>query len=113
LVALSARSVLDVAVSDAERPRLVDFQIELLKSLNCAGLIAGQALDLEFAREPELSGRGRVSELKTVPLFKLAVSVGTPFAKVDDDEQALLNCFAHEFGLAFQMSDDVLDEEAG
>jgi hypothetical protein len=39
------------------------------------------------------------------------VLAGSTFANLDANERALLNCFGREFGLAFQMCDDLLDGE--
>lgn len=107
LVALAARSILEPSSLRQHRAGLIDFQLALLRSLDCSGLIAGQALDLQLPG----SSSCEISELKTVPLFNLAVLAGSLLANLDANEKALLNCFGREFGLAFQMSDDLLDGE--
>jgi geranylgeranyl diphosphate synthase, type II len=109
LVALAARTVVDRYYPPQYQERLLQFQIQLLRSLDCTGLIGGQELDLELARGNGSSVPYDISELKTVPLFNLAVSAGTLFAEMDSNEQALLNCFGREFGIAFQMRDDLAD----
>lgn len=106
LVALAARSILETPCPDKYRPRLVEFQLALLRSLDCSGLIAGQSLDLQAHQSSSA-----ISELKTVPLFSLAVLAGSILADLHANEVALLNCFGREFGLAFQLSDDLLDGE--
>lgn len=106
LVALAARSVLEGPCTERYRSRMVEFQIALLRSLDCSGLIAGQALDLQCN-----TSSSAISELKTVPLFNLSVMAGSLLADLQANERALLNCFGREFGLAFQMSDDLLDGE--
>ena len=111
LVALSARSILETSCHELCRPKLMDFQLALLRTLDCSGLIAGQALDLQLPRSSSATSSCEISELKTVPLFSLAVLAGSLFAPLDENEKALLNCFGREFGLAFQMSDDLLDGE--
>jgi len=111
LVALAARSVLETGCHDQYRPRLIEFQLALLRSLDCSGLIAGQALDLQFPRSSARTSAFEISELKTVPLFNLSVMAGSLLADLRANERALLNCFGREFGLAFQMSDDLLDGE--
>lgn len=113
LVALAARTVIDHDFSIQHRERLLTFQVQLLRTLDCTSLIAGQALDLQLARDRMSFRDFDISELKTVPLFSLAVTAGSLFAELDRNEQALLNCFGREFGLAFQMADDLLDGEAG
>ncbi len=107
LVALAARSILETDCHDSYRPRLVEFQLALLRSLDCSGLIAGQAMDLQLPHSSSCA----ISELKTVPLFNLAVKAGSSLADLHANEKALLDCFGREFGLAFQMSDDLLDGE--
>ena len=111
LVTLAARMLVESECEPAYCDRLIRFQIALLRTLDCAGLIAGQALDL---RQMSRSGgipAADISELKTVPLFLLAISAGSLYADLDPNEEALLNGFGREFGLAFQMTDDVLDGE--
>lgn len=110
LVALAARILVDSDCAYSER--LIHFQIALLRSLDCAGLIAGQALDLRLSGHSCAIAHSQVSELKTVPLFMLATKAGSLYANIDPNEKALLNGFGREFGLAFQMTDDVLDGEA-
>ncbi|HEX4748345.1 MAG TPA: polyprenyl synthetase family protein [Bryobacteraceae bacterium] len=112
LVALAARTVVDRGSARDSAERLLGFQIQLLRSMDCSGLIGGQALDLQFTGHVSLPGPFDISELKTVPLFRLAVSAGAFFADLDSNEEALLNCFGHEFGLAFQITDDLLDGES-
>jgi geranylgeranyl pyrophosphate synthase len=111
LVALAARSVLEPAVCPEAQPRLIDFQVSLLRSMDCSGLIAGQALDLQLSHNSSCTPTCEISELKTVPLFSLAVLAGSILAPLDSNKIALLSCFGREFGLAFQMSDDLLDGE--
>jgi geranylgeranyl pyrophosphate synthase len=112
LVALAARLALESDSPPKYRSRLHEFQIQLLRTLDCSGLIGGQALDLHLPGHASLPAGPDISELKTVPLFRLAVSAGSLFADLHSNEQALLNCFAQEFGLAFQLTDDLLDGHA-
>ncbi len=112
LVALAARMLVEADSTPEQHRRLVDFQIKLLRCLDCSGLIAGQALDLQLTNNAYLRTDCRVTELKTVPLFQLAVAAGALFCDLDSNEEALLHCFGREFGLAFQMTDDLLDGES-
>ena len=48
LVSLSARAVVEQECERRERGRLHAFQLELLRSLDCSGLIDGQAMDLQL-----------------------------------------------------------------
>ena len=110
LVALAARSVLEASSCPADdRERVIAFQLALLRALDCCGLIAGQALDLENTALNSQRGDLSVSDLKTVPLFTLAVHAGSLVPVHDPNSRAVLSGFGREFGLAFQMSDDLLD----
>jgi geranylgeranyl pyrophosphate synthase len=111
LVALAARSVMEPPCDAEDRNRVIEFQLALLRTLDCCGLIAGQALDLENASAQKRHCGAYISDLKTVPLFTLAVHAGSLTPVHNADSRALLSGFGREFGLAFQMSDDLLDGE--
>lgn len=109
LVALAARSLAEGPVED--RSRLLAFQLHLLKALDCSALIAGQALDLHLTGDRREQQRLRVTELKTVPLFQLAVQAGALFADLSPVESVALREFGTAFGTAFQTADDYIDGE--
>ena len=111
LVALAARSVLESPFRADVRERVFEFQLALLKTLDCCGLIAGQALDLQSASSKSQRSDINISDLKTVPLFTLAVQAGSLVEVSNPDSRAVLSGIGREFGLAFQMSDDLLDGE--
>lgn len=109
LVALGSRCVLELPVSTGQLPQLVDFQKRLLRTLDCAGLIAGQARDLTLGEATALGHRAEVNEMKTVPLFELAVEAGMLGVDLDGEARSNLRLFGREFGRAFQLMDDLLD----
>ena len=101
LVGLAARSVAEHTC----------FQSRLLSMLDCNSLVGGQALDLALTGETRERNRSRVTHMKTVPLFQLAVEAGTLSATYSKVHSALLFQFGQEFGVAYQMMDDYLDGE--
>ena len=109
LVALSARIVSQSENRDEDQHLRAAFQARLLRTLDCCGLIDGQAMDLHL--DGSNAACSDVMELKTVPLFQLAVHAATTFTTIDENERALLTCFGREFGLTFQITDDLLDGE--
>ncbi len=109
LVALAVRSVLELPTPQGGLPQLVQFQKHLLKTLDCAGLIAGQARDLALSNEDGLNTRAAVNEMKTVPLFELAAEAGMLGAELSGEERQRVRLFGREFGRAFQLVDDLLD----
>lgn len=111
LVALAARVVVEQRVPDALRERQRLFQIQLLSTLDCAGLIAGQSMDLTLAGDVREFHRIHMHELKTVPLFDLAVQAGMAYAPAEARIDDGLLRFGREFGVAFQVADDLVDGE--
>jgi len=109
LVALAARSVVHLAGTDASRHglSLLRFQMRLLEALDANGLCGGQHFDLEKS-----ASHSRVTELKTVPLFRLALEAGLLGAskqQLPERFRFALRSFAREFGVAYQMTDDWAD----
>ena len=68
------------------------------------GMIGGQQLDLEGARDLE-----RVNRLKTGALFEASVMCGLHAAEVPPAEHPPWRAFAAELGALFQLVDDLLD----
>jgi geranylgeranyl pyrophosphate synthase len=111
LIALAARSVIDLNCRPWELPCLLEFQVRLLSTLDCDSMIAGQSLDLALGSGERDAHRIRLATLKTVPLFELAVRAGSLFARLSATEEQCLLDFGREFGLAYQLRDDLDDGE--
>ena len=101
LVALAARLVADYP----------GFQIKLLNTLDCTQLIQGQSLDLELAGSSRNLQRPLITDLKTVPLFNLAIEAGLLSLRASPDDRQPLSSFGYELGAAYQILDDYLDGE--
>ncbi len=91
--------------------------VELAAGAGAAGMVGGQMLDLE-AQSAGVTGLETIHRLKTGALFKAALRLGLYSAQADRpggvDPVALghLDDFAAAFGLAFQITDDLLDVES-
>ena len=59
----------------------------------------------------DLHGVTRLQQLKTGALLGAAVEMGAILGKVPKDNRAQLRNYARDIGLAFQIADDLLDEE--
>ncbi|MBV8818387.1 MAG: polyprenyl synthetase family protein, partial [Acidobacteriaceae bacterium] len=101
LVALAARTASDH----------VCFQTKLLRTLSCDSLIGGQALDLTLAAHAAARERDQVSAMKTVPLFVLAAEAGCLAPDIDAGARECAIEFSREYGISYQMVDDLLDGE--
>jgi geranylgeranyl diphosphate synthase type II len=71
----------------------------------------GQQYDMDFERRGDVTLTEYIAmiELKTSALFVGAVSMGAVIAGASNEDIARLRSFAKEFGVAFQMQDDLLD----
>ena len=116
LVALAARTVIEQEASQQYWAGQRRFQIALLRTMDCASLIGGQVMDLELSGDRREQCRDLLNEMKTVPLFLLAIEGGVAYAPARSEASApayaLLRCFGRQFGVALQMTDDYLDGEA-
>lgn len=74
------------------------------------GMVGGQVLDLEAA-EHEVDGESLtlIHRLKTCALIKAAVLMGCHVSGAENEVRNLSESFAEEFGMAFQIIDDILD----
>ena len=82
----------------------------LAKSLSSEGVIGGQMVDLASkGKKIDLETLEFIHSRKTGSLFYAAAQIGTSYAKAREmDRQAILT-FAKNLGLAFQITDDILD----
>ncbi len=105
MVAMAAR----VVVSGKDTPGLRRFQLALLATLDCSSLIGGQSMDLALVGDERNAQRSAVNDMKTVPLFQLAVEAGC--VSHPNGVPCELEAFGRHFGVAFQLTDDFLDGE--
>ncbi len=75
------------------------------------GMVAGQCLDIQAEGQPQtLEDLRQIHQAKTAALLQASVVCGGLLGGADDDEVAALAEFGRQFGLAFQIVDDILDE---
>lgn len=89
----------------------VDSQATALIAQAVADLCEGQAVELRFQFDIGRTKQDYLAAVhgKTVALFTAATLLGCHIAEVNDDDTRALNSFIENFGLAFQLSDDVAD----
>ncbi len=91
-------------------------RVELIKKLAEAsgpqGMVGGQMLDLIGEHEEfDLGTISRMQRMKTGKLMAFACEAGAILGKADDAHKKALNNYAFDLGLAFQVTDDILDVE--
>lgn len=82
----------------------------LANALGAAGLVYGQHLDLTLTgMNPPLEMLEHIHHLKAGALFLAAVRIPAQILGLPDSECDALDRFANSIGLAFQITDDLLD----
>jgi farnesyl diphosphate synthase len=92
-------------------------RIELIRKLAEAsgpqGMVGGQMLDLiGEEHEFDLGTISRMQRLKTGKLMAFACEAGAILGKADEAHKKALCNYAFDLGLAFQVTDDILDVES-
>jgi geranylgeranyl pyrophosphate synthase len=106
LVALAARQTVEGIENPYVLESMVAFQQKVLQVLDCDNLVGGQAMDLAGGGSSR-----QLAEKKTAPLFALAARAGVIGSRVDHVERQAALRFGHEFGVAYQLMDDLADGE--
>jgi farnesyl diphosphate synthase len=78
------------------------------------GMAGGQMMDIAAEQkgiEFDLHAVTRLQQLKTGALLGAAVEMGAILGRVPDEGRAHLRAYARDIGLAFQIADDLLDEQ--
>lgn len=73
------------------------------------GMVAGQQFDLEAEGSGENADIERIHNLKTGALISFSARAGAMIAAADESKVAVINDFADQLGLLFQITDDLLD----
>jgi geranylgeranyl diphosphate synthase, type II len=83
---------------------------ELARAVGAEALVGGQASDLasEF-QECSLAELEAIHRRKTGALFRVSLRLGAIIADATDQQLAALDDYADNLGLAFQVTDDLLD----
>ena len=89
---------------------------ELIATLAMAsgkdGMAGGQMMDMvSEGADYDLPTITRLQQLKTGALLAASVEMGAVLGKVAPEGRAQLRAYARDIGLAFQIADDLLDEE--
>lgn len=89
---------------------LIQVAREIAHAAGPTGMVGGQAIDLKAAGQfPSPDVMVLMHRLKTGALFQAAVRSGALLAGGSAEDVACLGRFAEQFGLAFQITDDILD----
>jgi farnesyl diphosphate synthase len=84
----------------------------LAEAAGARGMVGGQMMDM-IANElgDDIAAVTRMQRLKTGALMSYAVDMGGLMGRASDEARHALSAYAHDLGLAFQITDDLLDAE--
>lgn len=103
-------------MADRETHPDPNVRVELVRKLAEAagpqGMVGGQMLDLIGEdQEFDLGTISRMQRMKTGKLMAFACEAGAILGKADEPHKKALCNYAYDLGLAFQVTDDILDVE--
>jgi geranylgeranyl diphosphate synthase type II len=85
---------------------------EVANSIGTVGMVGGQAADLEAeGKRVTLKDVNFIHTHKTAALLRACIRVGAILGKANAKQLKALTSYANKFGLAFQITDDILDLE--
>lgn len=91
-----------------------DLVLSFAQSCGIAGMVGGQMMDLMSEdREMTIEDITRLQRMKTGALFAISCEAGAILGKASRSMRSALKAFAYDVGLAFQITDDLLDAEEG
>ncbi len=90
----------------------VELVAELARAAGPAGMAGGQMMDLMASRSTlDLAAVTRLQQLKTGALIGFCLEAGAIMGRVPPEGRSKLRGYARDVGLAFQITDDLLDAE--
>lgn len=86
----------------------------MAKAAGSRGMVGGQMIDLlSDKREMSINEIIHLQRLKTGELFAVSCEAGAILGNAAPNLRNLLRAYAHDIGLVFQITDDLLDAESG
>jgi geranylgeranyl pyrophosphate synthase len=112
MIALAGRVLADgVAMLGQPASRLGVLAAELYRAAGAEGMVGGQFLDLQAeGRALSLAEMIAMHRRKTGALIAASAVIGALAAGAGADQAAAVRAYGDEIGLAFQITDDLLDE---
>jgi geranylgeranyl diphosphate synthase type II len=97
-------------VDGVEPANIIKVIKEVAYAVGSQGMIGGQVLDLESEGQfIDYDILKTLHSLKTGQMFRAALTAGAILNNMNNEGLEALTQYAHHFGLAFQITDDILD----
>lgn len=104
----------ELMAAHAKNPGQIKAMEIIAKAAGSEGMMGGQEIDLEWeGKQADEQTILQLNALKTGALFQAAVIAGTVIAGADTKLVEAAKQYGTYFGLAFQLEDDLLDNDPG
>ncbi len=113
LLTLAFQTLASIELSNAEQAAIWLRVIQLISyAAGYCGMIQGQMLDITSeGRQLTLAELKSLHRLKTGALIEASISSGAVLGGLNSNKISMLESYAHNIGLAFQVTDDILNVE--
>ncbi len=111
LISFGAQIILDKTPKTISSEVLCDVLRDYLVTAGALGIVAGQVVDIEAQNDnnKDVEKLKYIHKYKTAALFKCAILQSAKLARVNSQILAKLSEYADNFGVLFQIYDDIID----
>lgn len=110
LISFGAQLIIDKTPSTISKEIVLDIVRDYLIASGAKGIVAGQIADIEAQdKEIDIENLKYIHKFKTGALFKCAILIGAKIAKLQSEKLKKLADYADNFGILFQVYDDIID----
>ena len=109
LISFGAKLIID-KLKNFPSNVILDILDEYLKTAGAQGIVAGQVADIEAENKKiDIENLKYIHKYKTGALFKCSMLIAAKLAQVNDKIMKNIEKYADNFGVLFQIYDDIID----
>ncbi|MBQ2984403.1 MAG: polyprenyl synthetase family protein [Candidatus Gastranaerophilales bacterium] len=110
LISFGSQIIIDKLKDLVEPKKLLDIVNDYNKTAGALGIVAGQVADIEAeGKEIDIENLKYIHKYKTGALFKCSMLMGAKIANATADIVEKIGEYADNFGVLFQVYDDIID----
>lgn len=110
LIPFGAQLIIEKTPQSISKNIILDVVQDYLKCAGALGIVAGQVADIEAEnKEIDIENLKYIHKYKTGALFKCSILLGAKIAGANKDIIEKLAQYADNFGVLFQVYDDIID----
>lgn len=110
LISFGAELIINETPATISKDVVLDIVKDYLITAGANGIVAGQVADIEAENKKiDIENLKYIHKYKTGALFKCSILIGLKLARVDSGILAKMSDYADNFGVLFQIYDDIID----